>query len=113
MEPPHLPDNPVPGPQVQVVCVGQLHLAANVLQILGAEGSFDGPLGPYIHKHRGLDRAMGAGEHTPAGASFGFNQLKHIIPPTMGRPWPCARRGNPENHPSTETVAAHFDSHRQ
>ena len=58
--------------QVQMVGVGQLHLTADVLQIPGAESALDGPLGAYVHEHRGLDRAMGAGKHTTPGSSFRF-----------------------------------------
>ena len=67
----------VPGAQVEVVGVGQLHLAADLLQIQGGHRPLDGPLGAHIHEHRGLHRAVGAGEHPPPRLSFGLNQLKH------------------------------------
>ena len=66
--------------QMQVVGVGQLHLAADVLQVLGTEGALDGPLGAYIHKNRGLDRAVGAGKFAPAGLPLRFDHLKHRLP---------------------------------
>ena len=72
MQAAHLMHHLVGGAQMQVVGVGQLHLAADVLQILGTESAFDGPLGAYVHKYRGLHGAVGAGKFTPAGFPFGL-----------------------------------------
>ena len=80
MEAPALLHNLIGGAQVQVVGIGKLHLAADVLQVLGAQGSFDGPLGTHIHKHRGLHCAVGTGKLTPPGSPFGFFQFKHRLP---------------------------------
>ena len=69
VQPPHLPDHPVPrGPQVQMVGVGQLHLTADLLQIVGGHRPLDGPLGAHVHKDRGLDSAVGTGKIAPRRA---------------------------------------------
>ena len=76
----HVPDELVPGADVQVVGVGQLHLAAQVLQVLGGEAPFYGGHGAHVHKGRGLDRAVGRCELPPPGVPlFLFQQLKHSV----------------------------------
>ena len=70
MQAAHFPHHLIGGTQMQMVGVAELHLAADVLQILSAERALDGTLGAHIHKHRGLDSAVGAGEFTAAGLSF-------------------------------------------
>ena len=77
MQPSKIVNNLVTGPQMQVVGVGKLHLTADVFQIGRAEGALDGPLSADIHKHRRLDRAVGAGKYSTARPSFRFQQLKH------------------------------------
>ena len=81
VEPAHLADYPVPGAQVEVVGVGQLHLTANLLQIVGGHRPFDSPLGAHIHKHRGLDHPVGAGEGPPPGPPLLFQYFKHAKTP--------------------------------
>ena len=68
----HLTHHLVGGAQMQVVGVGQLHLAADVLQILGTESAFYGTLGAHVHKYRGLHGTVGAGKFTPTGFPFGL-----------------------------------------
>jgi len=77
VQPPHLPDHPVPGAQVQMVGVGQLHLTADLLQIVGGHRPLDGPLGAHVHKDRGLDSAVGTGKYAPAGVPLGLDHFKH------------------------------------
>ena len=69
----------VAGTQVQVIGVGKLNLAADLLQILGAQGALDGTLGAHIHKYGGLDRAVGAGKLATPGLALGLFQFKHIV----------------------------------
>ena len=73
----HFTHHLIGGTQVQMVGVGQFYLAADVLQVFGAKGAFNGTLCADVHKYRGLDRTMGAGEFAPACLSLGFLQLKH------------------------------------
>ena len=77
MQAAHFPHDLVCGPQMQVVGVGQLHLTADIFQILRAQRTLDGALGAHVHKYRGLDSAMSAGEHTPPRFPFRLFQLKH------------------------------------
>ena len=72
VEPAHLADHFVPGTKMQMVGVGQLHLTADLLQIVGGYRPLDGPLGTHVHKDRGLDHAVGAGESPPPGPSLLF-----------------------------------------
>ena len=65
-------DQPVAWPQMQVIGVGKLHLAADLRQILGAQTALDGSLGTDVHKHRRLNRSVCAGELAPPGTSFRF-----------------------------------------
>ncbi len=77
VKPPQLLHHPIAGAQVQVVGVGQLDLTAQLLQIQGGHRPLDGSLSAHVHKHRGLGRAVGAGELPPAGLALGFRHLKH------------------------------------
>ena len=80
VEAPHLPDDLVPGPQVQVVGVGELDLAAHLFQIVGGDAAFDGTLGAHVHEHRRLDHAaVGAGEFAAPGAALGFQHFEHPV----------------------------------
>ena len=80
MEPPHLPDDMVARPQVQVVGVAELDLAAHLLQIMGGDAALDGPLCAYVHEHRRLDHAaVGAGEFAAPGAALGFQHFEHPV----------------------------------
>ena len=60
-----------------MIGVGQLDLAADILQIVGGDRPLDGALGPYVHEHGGLGGAMGAGKDTSAGPALGFDHFKH------------------------------------
>ena len=77
VQPPQSPHHVVPGTQVQVIGVGQLHLTADLPQIMGRYRSLDGPLGAHIHEHWSLDHAMGAGERSPSGFPLRLYHLKH------------------------------------
>ena len=70
MQPSQLFDNRVGWTKMQVVGIGQLYLAADLLQIFGAERAFDGPLCTDVHKHRGLNHTMGTGKLSASGFSF-------------------------------------------
>ncbi len=73
---PHLPDDMVARPQVQVVGVAELDLAAHLLQIMGRYAALDGPLRPHVHEHRRLNHAaVGAGEFAAPGAPSVFSTL--------------------------------------
>ena len=75
---PHLPHHVVAGPQVEVVGVGELDLAADLLEVVGGDRPLDGPLGAHVHKDRGLDHAaVGAGKLAAPGAAFGFDDFEH------------------------------------
>ena len=67
----------VRGAQMQMIGIGKLHLAADGLQILRTQSALDGTLRAHIHKNRGLDNAMSAGEFPTTGLAFGFFQFKH------------------------------------
>ena len=54
MEPSQCLHHAVSGAKMKVVGVGQLDLAFEVPQIVGAHRALDGPLGAYIHKDGGL-----------------------------------------------------------
>ena len=67
----------IPWTQVQVIRIGQLHLTADLPEVMGRYSSFDGPLGAHIHEHWSLDHAMGAGERSPSGFPLRLYHLKH------------------------------------
>ncbi|MPM76736.1 hypothetical protein SDC9_123735 [bioreactor metagenome] len=74
----HLPHNPVAGPQMQVVGVGKLNLAADFPQVQGADAALDGTLRAHVHKHRGLDLAtVGTGKHAAPRPALIRNHFKH------------------------------------
>ena len=62
----------VPGAQMEMIGVAQLHLGADLLQIRRTKGPFNGPLGTHVHKYRGLHRAVGAGKLPPPGQALGL-----------------------------------------
>ena len=82
---PQLLDHLVAGAQVEVIGVGQLNLTADVLQVVGGYRPLDGPLGAYVHEHRGLGRAVRAGKHAPAGAALLLDYFKHKKTPLFMR----------------------------
>ena len=72
MQTAHLANHLITGTQVQMIGIGEFHLAADILKILGTQASLDGCLSSHIHKNGGLNRAVGAGELTAASLPFGF-----------------------------------------
>ena len=73
MKPPHLPDQLVAGPEVEVIGVAQLNLAADLPEVEGVHAALDGGLGAHVHEHRRLDHAaVGAGKLAAPGAALGF-----------------------------------------
>ena len=73
VEAPHLPDEPVTGPEVEVVGVAQLDLAADLPEVERVHAPLDGGLGAHVHEHRGLDHAaVGTGKLAAPGAALGF-----------------------------------------
>ena len=60
-----------------MVGVGQLHLTADLLQIVGGHRPLMAPLGAHVHKDRGLDSAVGTGKYAPAGVPLGLDHFKH------------------------------------
>ena len=80
MEASHLPHHLVARAQVEVIGVGELDLAAHLLQIVGADAALDGPLGADIHEDGGLHRAaVGALELTPPGLPLSFDDFEHDL----------------------------------
>ena len=72
VEPPQLPDDPVPGADVKVVGVAELHLAPQFLQVKGGDAPLDGGAGGNVHKGRGLDSAVDGGKLPPPGSALLF-----------------------------------------
>ena len=77
MQAAHLPYDLIRRSQMQVIGIGQLHLTADFFQVFGAQCALDGALGAHVHKHRGLDSAVGTGKFAPPCFSFRFFQFKH------------------------------------
>ena len=82
VQPSHLPHHVIAGAQVQVVGIGQLDLASQLLQVEGIYAPLDGPLCSHVHEYRRLHlAAVGAPETAPTGGTLRFNDLKHGISP--------------------------------
>ena len=79
MQSTHLPDNLIRGAQMQMVGIAQLHLTADVLQILRTQGSLDGSLCADIHKNRCLHGAMGTGKYAATRLALCFLEFKHSL----------------------------------
>lgn len=77
----HLLHNAVTGTEMEMIGVGQLNLAAHILQVVGRHCALDGALGADVHKNRGLYRAVGAGKHAPPGSALGLDYFKHTKTP--------------------------------
>ena len=58
MEPPQLPDQLLPRPDMEVVGVGELHLRPDLLKIIRGQAPLDRRRGPHIHENRRLDHAV-------------------------------------------------------
>ena len=58
--------------KMQMVCVGQLHLRSDVLQVPRGQRALDGRLRADVHEHRRLHRPVRAGKFAPAGSFFCF-----------------------------------------
>ena len=70
--------------QVQVIRVGKLDLAADVLEVKRAQAAFDRRLRADIHKYRRLHfAAVGAAEFAAPGFAFIFDYLKHKVSPNV------------------------------
>ena len=87
----HLPHHVIAGAQMEVIGVGELDLAADLLEVVGGDCTLDGPLGTHIHENRSLDdTAVGAGKLAAPGAAFGFDDFEHaktpILPAGIGCP---------------------------
>lgn len=77
-----MPHNPVTGPQMKMIGIGQFNLTTNFLQVVCADPAFDSGLCADIHKNRGLDHAaVGAGKLPAPGTAFGLQDFKHIGTP--------------------------------
>ena len=72
-------DQLISGSHVQMVCVGQLDLAADALQILRRERALDSRLRADIHKHRRLNRTMRRCKFPAARMTVLANQLIHSL----------------------------------
>ena len=72
MQASHFAHNLVRRTEMQMVCIGQFHLAANIFQVFCTQCALDGALGANIHKDGGLYGTVGAGKLTPTGLSLGF-----------------------------------------
>ena len=77
MQPAQLPHDIIAGAQVQMVGIAQHHLTFQFLQVKGGNTALDGRSRCYIHKGRGLHRAVYRGKFRTAGRPFGFYQLIH------------------------------------
>ena len=67
--------------KVQVICVGQLDLRPNLLQIRRAQRALDRALRADVHKDRRLHRPVRTRKDAPPRVSLFFNDLKHPSPP--------------------------------
>ena len=67
--------------KVQVICVGQLDLRPNLLQIRRAQRALDCALRADVHKDRCLHRPVRTRKDAPPRVSLFFNDLKHPSPP--------------------------------
>ena len=68
-------DQLVAGPHMQVVGVGQLHLCADLAQVIGGNRTFDGGHRTYIQENRSLDRAVYGLYLSPLGTSVRCDQF--------------------------------------
>ena len=74
----HVVDELVAGADVEVVGVGELDLAVNVIQELhGGYAALDSGAGAHVHENGGLDVTVNGVEHASAGASVGCENRKH------------------------------------
>lgn len=63
---------------MQVIGVGQLDLAAQIVEVEGVHAALDGGLGAHVHEYRRLHcAAVGAAELTPPGPALFFNYFEH------------------------------------
>lgn len=79
-----LPHHIVSGTQVEVVGVGELDLAADLLEVMGGDCALDGALRTNIHENRGLNYpAVGTGKLAAPGTAFGFDDFEHVKTPIL------------------------------
>ena len=62
-----LPDQLVAGAHMQMVGVGELHLGADLAQVVGGNRALDGAHRAHVHEHRGLDGAVDGLHLRPLG----------------------------------------------
>ena len=80
METAHLLDQGIARTDMEMIGIGELHLAADFLEIPGGERAFDGALGAHVHENGSLDQAVGRLEHAAAGAALLFEKGVHGKP---------------------------------
>ncbi len=63
---------------MQVIGVGQLDLAAQIVKVEGVHAALDGGLGAHVHEYRRLHRAaVGTAELAPPGPALFFDYFEH------------------------------------
>ena len=67
----------VPGANVQMIGVGQLHLGLDLFQILSRYCSLDGSHRSDIHKNRGLDSSVNGLKLSPFRPALFFQNTIH------------------------------------
>ena len=74
----HIVNELVAGANVQVVGVGQLHLAVHVVQKLhGGYAALNGRAGTHVHENGSLNVTVNGVQHASAGAPVGCENRKH------------------------------------
>ena len=68
----------IAGTDVQMIGVGQLHLAADLAQIHCGNAAFYGGARADIHEHGGLNRAVYGLKLAAAGLVFGLQNFEHV-----------------------------------
>ena len=91
--------------QMQMIGIRQLDLAAELLQVEGADAALDGGLRPDIHENRRLHHAaMGTLKLAPARAALCFDDLEHES--NSSRSVNRAARGAPPSYQITPPRAS-------
>ena len=67
-----LPDDAIAWADMQVVCVGQLHLTAKFFEVKRVHRALDCARCAHVHKDRGLYRAVRGLKGAAARVSLGF-----------------------------------------
>ena len=74
---------------MQMIGIGQFDLATKIFQIIGRNTAFDGRLCADVHKHRGLNGAVGSLKFAAASLSILGNEFKHDRSPPKVPPSDC------------------------